>query len=173
MPQNAPTNTCPLCLKPYGGKRCPVTYHTSYYPEKTIIACNMCNYFEYLSRKHPEKVPRYGKKFLNRLKRIEALSPQYKYKIRQKFHVIKLDRFGNEIDRETEYQLVKVSEAKNPKKRTKRFIQKFNMARRKKVKLDLCPKCKMIMVMTPGLYSRPLMRCSNFPSCQFYKVVYV
>lgn len=105
LPANIPPNKCPLCLKPYEGKRRPVTYHISYKPEKTIVACNICNWYEYLARKHPGKVPSYGKKFRKRLIRIKELSPQYEYKYRKKYEVITFDRFGNEIKRDKKYRI--------------------------------------------------------------------
>lgn len=105
LPSNIPPNTCPLCLKLYEGQRSPVTYHISYKPEKKIEACNICNWFEYLARKHPEKVPSYGKKFHKRLKRIQDLSPQYEYKHRKKYEIITYDRFGNEVKRRKEYRI--------------------------------------------------------------------
>ncbi len=110
---------CPICLKPYDKKRKPVVYHISYNPEKTITACNICNYIEYLSRKHPEKVPRYGRKFMKRMMRIQHLSPQYNYGYRQKFTIIKLDRNGNEISRDKEYLIMDVKESSSIKRRYK------------------------------------------------------
>lgn len=68
----------------------------------------MCNHFEYLARKRPDKVPNYGKRFRGRLKRIKKLSPHNVYKYRKKIKIIILDRAGKEINRHKEYKLEEV-----------------------------------------------------------------
>ncbi len=81
---------CPICLKSYDQNHRPVTYHVSYNPEKTIKTCNICNYYEYLSRTKPESLPKHASKFIERFLKIKDLSPQYQYRYPKKYKVKKV-----------------------------------------------------------------------------------